>query len=188
MPGHFLAAAPSALPVPGLPGDLACASCVVSCGLGLSHGLDAERQDADAARVDLPGLARLILVVRPGFALHAADDQHAHALLVEVLPVRGVTVPDFHGAQKPPRSSKSPPLVGTGLSKYTFSRSSAAGSSLPFGELPVLGGEPMLPSPQKCVLMLQSPWWLKYPCHVGVGACWGVRRASPITHSRVGWT
>src|SRR3546814_7321807 len=26
------------------------------------HGLDAERQDADAARVDLPGLARLILV------------------------------------------------------------------------------------------------------------------------------
>ena len=56
-----------------------------------------ERQDADAARVDLPGLARLILVVRPGFALHAADDQYAHAFLVQVFPVRRIPMPDFNG-------------------------------------------------------------------------------------------
>src|SRR3546814_17270729 len=52
------------------------------------HGLDAERQDADAARVDLPGLARLILVVRPGFALAAAGPPPAPARLIEVLPVQ----------------------------------------------------------------------------------------------------
>ncbi len=57
-------------------------------GVGFGHGFDAVRQDADAARVDLPGLARLILVIRPGFALHAADDPHAHAFLVPVIATR----------------------------------------------------------------------------------------------------
>src|SRR3989344_4216790 len=87
------------------------------------------------------------------------------------------------GAQKPPRSSKSPPLVGTGLSKYTFSRNKRRGSSLPLGTPRYWGGEPMLPSPEKCVLMVQSPWWLKYPCHVGVGRVLGCPTRSPIAHS-----
>src|SRR3546814_11099 len=89
------------------------------------------------------------------------------------------------GAQKPPRSSKSPPLVGTGLSKYTFSRSKRRGSSLPLGNSRYSGGEPMLPSPEKCVLMLQSPWWLKYPHLVGGGRVLGCLARSPITHG--GW-
>ena len=104
------------------------------------HGLDAERQDSNAARVDLPGLARLILVVRPGFALHAADDQYAHAFLVQVLPVRGVAVPDFHRRPEAAAILEGAILLGNGVVEIDVQAQKAGGLVVAVGELPVLGG------------------------------------------------
>ena len=106
----------------------------------LRRGLDAERQDADAARVDLPGLARLILVVGPGFALHAADDQHAHAFLVQVLPVCGVAVPDFHRRPEAAAVLEVTALGGNGVVEIDVQPQQAPRFVVAVGELPVLGG------------------------------------------------
>ncbi|KDC20038.1 hypothetical protein L542_5260 [Bordetella bronchiseptica F-1] len=46
----------------------------------------------------------------------------------------------------------------------------------------------MLPSPEKCVLMLQSPWWLKYPHLVGDGRVLELPGAITDRAWRVGWT
>jgi hypothetical protein len=48
-------------------------------------------------------------------------------------------------------------LVGTGLSKYTFSRSKRRGSSLPEANSWNSGALPMLPSPTKKVLIVIPP-------------------------------
>jgi hypothetical protein len=145
MPGHFLR-----LGSFGAAGSWAAWGLGALCLLRLraeGHGLDAERQDADAARVDLPGLARLILVVRPGFALHAADDQHAHAFLVQVFQCAASRCQISTGAQKPPRSSKSPPLVGRGCRNTRSAAASAAVRRCRWGTRGTRAGEPMLPSP-----------------------------------------
>src|SRR3989344_2779 len=104
------------------------------------HGLDAERQDADAARVDLPGLARLILVVRPGFALHAADDQHAHAFLVEILPVLCVAMPDFHRRPEAAAILEAAIFLGNGIVEIDVQPQQAAGFVVAVGEFAVFGG------------------------------------------------
>src|SRR5690606_2203493 len=57
---------------------------------------EAIRQDAHAPGLDLEGDALVLVRVLPFVAHGPAFDQHAHALLVQRLPVPRVAMPQFH--------------------------------------------------------------------------------------------
>src|SRR3546814_4783346 len=63
-------------------------------------------------------------------ALHAADHQHPHTLLVEALPVLGVAVPDFHRRPEAATVLKGAILLGNGVVEIDVQRSEEHTSEL----------------------------------------------------------
>ena len=114
--------------VPGRWGD--CPSGPAICAQ--RHGLDAERQDADAAGLDLE---RRALVVGPASSAPCLHRPAFHAcpFLVKVFPVVGVAVPDFHRRPEAAAVLELAVPSGSGCRNRRSGATSRRGSSLPLG-------------------------------------------------------
>jgi hypothetical protein len=135
-------------------------------GLGLSAtSLDAIRQDADPAGLDLEGDALVLVGILPFVAHGAAFDQHAHAFLVQRLPVLGIAVPQFH--RRPEAATvliRRRPWSGRGCRNKRSGAAACGVRCCRWGTRGSPAWNRCCPRRKKCVLMLHS-LGLKNPRH-----------------------